>query len=139
MWAGLWGWLSGRQLMHNLAEQPWITESGSADHHTIATGYLQHATGVGGSSHIAIPNHRYTGHSLFDLPNHIPIGMTGKPLLGKTGMNRNSLRPNLLGSASKRECGHHPIIEPSTDFDRYGDIHCFNHGLDYGCCGTNIA
>src|SRR6202030_4219578 len=74
--------------LFDLAEDPGIGRSPTADHDGVATGFTQHALRVRWSADIAVSDDR-DAHGLLDCANHVPVRRSLVALPACARMHRN--------------------------------------------------
>ena len=84
-----------RRVLLHLAENPGIRGGGAADHHSVATGFADHALGVFGRVDVAIPDDGNI-HGLLHGRDDAPVGGAGVPLEARTRMDSDAFDPDVF-------------------------------------------
>ena len=92
--------------MQNLLKNPWISLGSTPDHKAVTSGLLFHPNHILCTENIPISND-WNGHSLFHLPDDIPVCFSGIILLSRSSMYSNSRH----STAFRNLCDFHCIEE----------------------------
>ena len=103
-----------------VAEDPRVSVGATRDKHRVCGSLVEHAHRRLGRKHIAGTNHRHV-HTVRDLINGGPIGLTGVELIGGAPVNRHRRGARLLHARCKLGGRVLPRRETAADLD--GDGH----------------
>src|SRR5690625_24821 len=80
----IWQEFARVQIVAGLAEEPWIADRSAANHNSVYTGLVKHATGIMWCHHVAVPDDGYLQpRSIFQLLQPLPPGRSEERRVGK--------------------------------------------------------
>ena len=110
--------------MQNLLKNPWISLGSTPDHKAVTPGLLFHPNHILCTENIPISND-WNGHSLFHLPDDIPVCFSGIILLSRSSMYSNSRHSTAFRNLCNFHCIDMFLVKPFSNLDSHRFFHCF--------------
>ena len=118
---------AGFYVLQDLAEDPGIRRSRTADHHSVAAGLLIHANRILRRENVAVADDGNLD-GLLDLADQRPIGPAGVALRACTSVDRDGLQPAVLGDTRHLHRNDGLVIPAGAELAGKGDFHRRSYG-----------